>query len=47
MLAGASGAGNVLADKACDADGIVALVEGLGAAVVVPSKKKPPRPTHN
>ena len=39
LLAGASGAGNVLADKAYDTNGIVALVEELGAVVVIPSKK--------
>ena len=35
LLAGASGTGN----KAYDTNGIVALVEELGAAVVIPSKK--------
>ena len=39
LLAGASGAGNVLADTAGDTNGIVALVEALGAAVAIPSKK--------
>ena len=39
LLAGASGAGNVLPDKAYDTNDIVALVEELGAAVVIPSKK--------
>ncbi len=39
LLAGARGTGNVLADKAYDADSIVALVEELGAAAVIPSKK--------
>ena len=39
LLAGASGAGNVLADKAYDTNDIVALVEELGAVVVIPSKK--------
>ena len=29
----------MLADKTCDIDGIVALVEALGAAVVISSKK--------
>ena len=39
LLVGANGAGNVVADKAYDTNGIVALVEELGAAVVIPSKK--------
>ena len=39
LLVAAKGAGNVLADKACDTDAVVASVVALGAQVVIPSKK--------
>lgn len=39
LLASAEGAGNVLADKAYDADAVLAQVADLGAQVVIPSKK--------
>ncbi|WP_223649177.1 transposase [Hymenobacter psoromatis] len=39
LLLTAQGVGNVLADKGCDTDAVVAAVEALSAQLVIPSEK--------
>ena len=46
LLRAAAGAGHVLADKGYDTDSVLQLVAGLGADVVIPSKKDRLVPRH-